>query len=177
MRKNAMYIVGVSSLTILFCLVYQGTYSYFSRGFQDNRKTTDANITTADLQDLTLISGNKNSSNLLIPGESVDASFTVTNPSNVKICFNLNWSEVTNTFINKNDLTVVLKDSKNNELATTIFPSAESVFATGISIEANESEIYTVEVTYQDTEENQVEDMGKSFSAKINGELAACSNP
>ncbi len=177
MRKNALYIVVVSSLIILFCLVYQGTYSYFSREFQDNRPQNNANLTTADLQDLTLVAGNSNSSNLLIPGESVDSSFTITNPGNVKVCFKLNWSEVTNTFVNKNDLLVELKNSKNVVLATSIFPSQDETFTSELAIEAKTEETYTVTVTYQNTEENQSEDMGKTFNAKINGELTVCSNP
>lgn len=175
-RKNAMYIVVVSSLMILFCLVYQGTYSYFSRGFQDNRVENKANLTTADLQDLTLVEGNNNSSNLLIPGESVDATFTVTNPSTMKVCFQLNWTQVTNTFENKSDLIVTLENSKGELLATTTFPSTDSVFTT-TSIAANTTETYKVTVTYRNTEENQFGDMGKSFNAKINGELTVCPTP
>jgi len=177
MKKNAIYIVVASSLMILFCLVYQTTYSYFAVGHNDTRgEKKYANVTAADLQDLTLISGNTNESNLLIPGESLNSTFSVNNPSSATLCFKLKWHDVTNTFINKNDLKVTLIDSKNNVLANTIFPSFDNTpLADSVYITANTTEEYTIAVTYQNTNENQNSDMGKMFSGKLSGELTVCS--
>jgi len=175
MKKYAMYIVVSSALMILFCLIYQGTYSYFVIGLSNEKNPNDkTTIVTANLQNLTLVSTSSNGSNTLIPGESVTSSFEVTNPSSVKMCFDLLWNNVVNTFVNKNDLLVSLKDSKNNSLYNGVFPSDASILLSGLSILANASETYTITVTYQNTEENQFADMGSTFSANISGQLSNC---
>ena len=146
MRKNAMYIVVASSLMILFCLVYQGTFSYFAVEFRDDRTDKKANVSAANLQDLAIVNSSQNGSENLIPGENVNSTFTITNPSNVDLCFSLVWTDVVNTFVNKNDLEVTLKDSANNIITTSTFPSTDELLATGISISGNSTESYLLTV-------------------------------
>ena len=43
LQKNSLYIVVASSLLLLFCLVYQGTYSYFAVGVTDKREDQNMN--------------------------------------------------------------------------------------------------------------------------------------
>ena len=98
MKKT--YIVVASSIMLLFCLAYQGAYAYFTTNSQ---MTGDFNtdISSGTISDLIISDGNHVTSNNIIPGESVTNTFTVQNPNNLKVCFNLLWSDVVNEFINK----------------------------------------------------------------------------
>ena len=177
MKDKSFYIVVFSTILILVSIVFDGTYAYFVASVGGTGNTTN-NTTTVDTDDMSdlVIAGKSNiSSNLLIPGESISSTFTISNENDVNICFTLYWTNVTNTFVNQNDLIVTLTDSNNNVLVSNkTFPNAASILSDTMQIKANTTEIYTVNVTYQETDGNQLDDMGKSFGATITGELSTC---
>lgn len=177
LQKNSLYIVVASSLLLLFCLVYQGTYSYFAVGVTDKREDQNKihELTSVDLQNLTLITNSNTGSDRLIPGESITTTFSIENPSSVTMCFNLLWKDVINTFENKQDLYVTLTDSEGNVLVNNEqFPTTDGLLKEKISLNSKKTETYNLNVLYNETEENQFGDMGKSFSGKITGILTSC---
>jgi len=177
MNQKNIYIVVASSIMILFCLVYQGVYSYFSASIVDNRGENGGNtsITAPDLKDLTMISGENNGIDTLIPGESVTSTFSVKNDSNTPMCFDLVWTSVTNTFVNKADLIVTLQTEDGTVLLeNTEFPSTIGTLLTGLKIGASTTVNYSLTVTYKNSEKDQKGDMGKSFGGTLSGQLIAC---
>lgn len=173
-------IVEASSLMLLFCLVYQAAYSYFSAsvGGTGNTTTNTSTATTYDLQDLVL-TGNTNVANsTMIPGESVNYTFTINNPNNIKVCYGLQWDSVTNTFVNQADLVYTIKDEGSNVIkASTQFPAtttSASSIVTGLAIPASTTKTYTLTVTYTNTASLQNSDMTKTFTGIISGSLTSC---
>ena len=173
MKKT--YIVVASSIMLLFCLAYQSAYAYFSTTSQieDNFNT---NINSGAVSDLIITDGNHVTSNNIIPGESVTNTFTVQNPNNLKVCFNLLWSDVVNEFINKEDLGVTLIDQSGRVLIDNqSFPSTnDEVLAENLSIEGSTTNSYTLTITYKNSDQNQIADMGKTFSGTITGMPVTC---
>ena len=114
----------------------------------------------------------------MIPGDSVTYTFTVQNPNNIDVCFNLLWSNTTNTFVNQKDLVVKLEKGDGTVLVNNKqFPATNSgttELLLGTSIKASTTDTYTLTVTYLSTDEDQTADMGKSFSGTIIGELGEC---
>jgi len=167
---------------LLICIVYQGTYSYFSAGVSGTGNSTTASPgNTATLSDIVITEGDINSSLTMIPGDSVSSTFTIANPNKAKVCFGLNWTNVVNNFVNKSDLIVTLENASGDMIiasgSKTAFPSADGSLATGLSLAAEASETYTLTVTYLNTESNQWEDIDKDFSADIEGVLTTCPTP
>ena len=79
------------------------------------------------MSDIQIIDGTTSSSDLMIPVESITQTFLVKNENDINLCFNLNWSEVTNTFVNTSDLHVSLSDGTNNiPLSLDTFPTASA---------------------------------------------------
>ena len=176
-----VYVVLISSLAILISLTYQGTYSYFSTTVEGtgNTEHNTSTVTTDELTDL-VINGNAiANTNPLIPGDVITQTFTVQNDNSIRVCFNLLWSNTTNTFINQDDVVVHLEDSDGTVIVNeTVFPATNAgttLLASGVQIPAETTETYTLTVTYKNTDELQNADIGKSFNGTIIGELGVCS--
>ena len=180
MDKKKVFVVLVSAFVIMICLTYQGTYSYFTATVEGtgNRENNESTGQTDTLENLILSEGSNVVSNAMIPGDSVTYRFTVQNPNNIDVCFNLLWSNTSNTFINQKDLVVKLEKSDGTVLVNNKqFPATNSgttELLLGSSIKANTTETYTLTVTYLNTDEDQTADMDKSFSGTIIGELGEC---
>ena len=173
MKKT--YIVVASSIMLLFCLAYQGAYAYFTTSsVTEGNFNTD--ISSGTISDLIIADGNHVTSNNLIPGDSITNTFTVQNPNNLKVCFNLLWSDVVNEFINKADLVITLTDQSGKVLVSEkAFPSAnDEILAENLSINGNTTNTYTLTITYKNSDQNQIADMGKTFSGTITGMPVTC---
>ena len=180
MDKKKVFVVLVSAFVIMICLTYQGTYSYFTATVEGtgNRENNTSTGQTDTLENLILSEGSNVVSSAMIPGDSVTYTFTVQNPNNIDVCFNLLWSNTTNTFVNQKDLVVKLEKSDGTVLVNNKqFPATNSgttELLLGTSIKASTTDTYTLTVTYLSTDEDQTADMGKSFSGTIIGELGEC---
>ena len=180
MKQKRMFVVIISALVIMISLTYQGTYSYFTSRVEGtgNTENNQSQGQTNTLQNLIISeSANVVSSNM-IPGDSVTYTFTVQNPNNIDVCYNLLWNNTTNTFVNQKDLRVNLAKSDGTVLVGNgQFPATTSgttELLLGTKIEASTTDTFTLTVTYQNTEEDQSADIGKSFSGTIIGELGEC---
>ncbi|MBR1748305.1 MAG: hypothetical protein IJ743_00750, partial [Bacilli bacterium] len=175
MKNNAkLYIVVASSLLLLITIIYQGVYAYFEAEVI-NTGVRNTSVATKTLSDLQIIDGTTASSNNMIPGESITQTFQVKNDNDISVCFNLNWENVENTFVNTSDLYVRLSDgAKTIPLSLDTFPTANATLASGMKINASTTKNYTLRVGYVNNQDNQVQDMGKKFSGRITGEIAEC---
>ncbi len=183
MKQKRMFVVIISALVIMISLTYQGTYSYFTSRVEGtgNIENNQSQGQTNTLQNLIIgESANVVSSNM-IPGDSVTYTFTVQNPNNIDVCYNLLWNNTINTFVNQKDLRVTLAKSDGTVLVQDAqFPATTSgttMLLEGTRIEASTTDTFTLTVTYQNTDKDQTADMGKSFSGTIIGELGECKVP
>lgn len=176
MNNKSFYIVFASVLLILCSVCFNGSYAYFSATV-DTSGNVASSLTTDELNDIILTGTNIVSNDNLIPGESVSTTFTVQNPNKVDVCFDLEWSQVVNTFTNKNDLVIsLIKNDAAVNTSSTFFPSASGETLSSLSIKANTIDTYKLTVTYKDTSEEQSADMSKAFSGTITGVLKECGN-
>ena len=177
MKKT--YIVIVSAILILFCLMYSVSYAYFSiKVNNDFNNGTSGNTTIGSdtVKDIIISDGTKVTSSNIIPGESVTSTFTVQNPNEVSLCFGLDWINVVNEFVNKSDIVVSLKDENGTVLLEDKeFPTENNTtLIEGLTIPANTTKTYTLTVTYKDTDKDQSVDMNKKFQATLTGKLTTC---
>ena len=171
-NNSKKYIIGIIVALIVF--VSGISYAYFEANVI-NAGVRTTSIATKNLSDLQIIDGTTSSSNNMIPGDSVTQTFQVRNNNDMNLCFALNWSNVSNTFVNTSDLHVSLSDGTNNiPLTLDTFPTTGEELATNMKINASTTNNYTLTVTYVNTEADQTGDMGKSFSGRITGEIVEC---
>ena len=168
-----LIITLVISIIILITVVVVGTYSYFVQNVNDtrNENKNPSTLNTAEI-DFAFETGTLTGGNL-IPGDVITKSFTVKNNGTGTIPYNLMWTAVTNNFVNQNDLVVTLEEngieiiseSDNITLPTNITTS--TVLKDNLNVAAGSTNEYVLKITYKNTDENQIEDMGKNISATI----------
>ena len=174
MNTKSFYIVFACALLILCSICFNGSYAYFLATV-DTSGNVASSLTTDELNDIVLTGTEIKSSSNLIPGESVSTTFTVENSNKVDVCFDLEWSQVVNTFINKDDLVVTLEDSTGKVLVSELtFPTNDTSLITGLKVKAETTNTYTLKVLYKNTNKSQNEDMNKSFKGTISGVLKEC---
>ena len=172
MKKT--YIVVAASVMLLFCLAYAGSYAYFSSDalFEGNYK---GSVESSNVEDVVISDGAHVTSGTMIPGDVVQTVFTVTNPNDVMVCMNLKWTDVTNTFVHRDALIMELRDQDNVVVASGIFPSGDGeILAASLHVLAKSTNTYTLIVTYQNDDSNQVADVGANFAGTIEGESGSC---
>ena len=171
-NKVALIITFSMSIIILITIVVVGTYSLYTSGIsQTNKGNENSTVKSAKIE-YSLTDGTLSGENLL-PGDTVTKTFQVNNTGTVDGIFQILWKSVVNNFVNQDDLIVTLKEDEteiitaedNITLPTTSTDS--TILIDELTIEAGKTKNYTLTITYKDTEENQIDDMGKDFSAVI----------
>ena len=160
----------VYSLVLLLVLSIIGiTYAYFNTKISGNSNAKDftaiSKVIKIEYSDGTekLISND----NLFKPGSIIVKKFTVTNTGDDDLDYTIYLENVTNTFNRVNDITYELYDSSDNKIYEGIFPKIDNIISDTYKLKKNESTSYTLKVIYNNSEENQIEDSGKTIDAKI----------
>lgn len=171
--KNVMtevYFVTICAIMILVSVVFSGSYAFYSANVSEQGDNKAVTSQTKQLEDLVLSGAPSVAITNVIPGDEITTTFTVENPNDVEAIYSLYWSEAVNTFVNQSDLIVELSldgDTSETFSAKTFPTAANEVLATNIHIPANTTQSFTLKITYQNTNVNQIEDTGKDFSGTI----------
>ncbi len=104
------------------------------------------------------------------PGWSDTQKFTIENQSNETLIFNINWKDVHNTFTMPGGFTYTLKRDGIVE-GTYDAPKTDSKLVERIIIPAKTTYSYEIIYNFNNLDQNQNEDQGKQFSAKIVAEI------
>ena len=104
----------------------------------------------------------------IVPGwESPEKQhIKITNNSNYNVDVDINWTDVTNDFVNKNDLEYTLyKD--NNVIQKNVLPSKDINMIKNLTINAHSENNYYITYRYIYSDKDQNIDQGKTFMAKL----------
>jgi hypothetical protein len=108
------------------------------------------------------------------PGWSATQNFIVSNQSSKAITFNIKWTDVYNGFDIKDSLVYTIKRNNIYETSSSgiTAPTENSYMLNNIVIPANTSYNYEITYNYKNLDINQNADQGKTFTAKIEVEIA-----
>jgi len=131
---------------------------------------------TQEVVEINVEYGNSNGTLLMdkvIPGwESPEKQhIKITNNSNYDVDVDINWTDVTNDFINKTDLEYTLYKN-NTVLKKGILPSQSQNLIKNLSIDANSINNYYISYRYIYSEKDQNIDQGKTFMSKLQVSLS-----
>lgn len=180
MKKNKKIII----LTLI-ALIMILPILYFSYGFITTKilglETTKrmsflSNPLTVTYSDGTSVL-NSASGETFTPGSTLTKTFSITNDSNNSFNFSLKLENVVNEFNRKDDIEygLYLLDGNNeviDKIITEKFPSEDKTIIYYQSINKDETLTYKLIINYKNSTENQIEDSGKSISAKITFDYA-----
>ena len=154
----------------LFITLVTATYAYFTASVNGNNTAQNSVVTTGNMQ-IKFTDGPIISANNLIPSQSVTKTFKVKNIGSLTTSYDIFFSEVINTFIDKNDL--VYKIESLNDCASSseiVVPSEAgdtSKIVSACLIEPEQEHEYTLTITFKEDNTNQDDNKGRKFSAKV----------
>ena len=165
---NKKYYVLLGVILVVIAIVIGTSYAYFmanvtggDSGNETVIKSGSLNLTLADTNTITL--------NNSKPGDSASKEFTVTNTSNSSMIYNIKLVDVTNTFVDKNDLVYSIIGDNGVNITDNVVPSvSDEYLVTNISIDGGATHTYTLTITFKETNDNQNDNMRVGFSGRIN---------
>ena len=170
-------------LTFTFILVTGLTYAFFSLTTTGNDVAETINVTTTELK-LNFTDGKYIELKEAMPGSSVTKTFSVENTGTEIGYYKINWQEFNNK-INYDELQVefTCKSYKGStESGTCSNLTREAAYKrdlkSNIEIASGIRHEYTLKLTFMDTNQNQNENQGKSFSGvlRVEGDEAGWEN-
>ena len=170
-------------LIFIFILVTGLTYAFFSQTITGNDVAETVNVTTTELK-LNFTDGKYIELKEAMPGDSITKTFSVENTGTEIGYYKINWQEFNNK-INDDELQVefTCKSYKGNtESGTCSNLTREAAYNRdlkgNIEIASGIRHEYTLKLTFMDTNQNQNENQGKSFSGvlRIEGDEAGWEN-
>ncbi len=175
MNRNQRIVVSIVGIIIVTLALIGITYAYFMTKIIGNSNSKSISGTLANLE-LTYYDGNGviAPDNLMMPGDTLEKTFSVKNTGTVKIeNYAVIFENLTNTLTRKEDLVYTLTCSSDDNnpcigVEDVQFPDDNGPIIYN-SINKGVTHSYTLTVTYKNLEDtNQSDDMGASFSAKVN---------
>ena len=164
---NKKYYVLIGLIVSAIALVIGTSYAYFMANVTGGNDGNETVIKSGNLS-LTLTDNETLSLNG-IPGDSASKQFTVTNNGTNETVYNIKMVDVTNTFVDKNDLVYTLVGDNDVNITETVMPStSDEYLATNISIDSGVTHTYTLVITFKETNDNQDDNKGATFSGRIN---------
>ncbi len=165
-----LFVVVLCSLFVLLSVVYEGSYAFFAANVSSSGTGASTITARAAFKDVVLAGTTSAGKTNMIPGETYSVTFTIDNQNTSAYTVTIYWSDVSNSFVNQNDLIYSLKETSasTNLVTDAKFPTASSTnIKTGVSIPASTKKSYTLTVTYKNTSSDQSGDRGKAFGGTI----------
>ena len=170
-------------LTFAFILVTGLTYAFFSQTITGNDVAETVNVTTTELK-LNFTDGKYIELKEAMPGDSITKTFSVENTGTETGYYKINWQEFNNK-IDNDELQVefTCKSYKGStESGTCSNLTREAAYnrdlKSNIEIASGIRHEYTLKLTFMDTNQNQNDNQGKSFSGvlRVEGDEAGWEN-
>ena len=169
--KNKKILYGMF-LTFTFILVTGLTYAFFSQTITGNDIAETINVTTTELK-LNFTDGKYIELKEAMPGDSITKTFSVENTGTETGYYKINWQEFNNK-IDNDELQVefTCKSYKGStESGTCSNLTREAAYnrdlKSNIEIASGIRHEYTLKLTFMDTNQNQNDNQGKSFSGVL----------
>lgn len=164
--KLRIVLSSIGIILVSFMMILS-TYAYFTVKIEGSE--TDISIVTFNENTNIIFNDTSNVSMVnAYTGDKIVKNFTIENTSSLPIYYDIELINVVNNFSNKDDLVYTLISDNAAYRTESIIPSEDENIASNILIKSHEKHEYTMEITFLKTENDQNDNMGKTFSSKIN---------
>ena len=164
------YIISVLVALLVIGITITASFAFFTNS---GSPTGTATVITSGSMSLELVDGDVvGITQGMLPGQKVQKKFKVRNTGTLETKYDIYLSEILNDFADKSDLVyrLISEDGGYNSSSDREVPSSvgtSSKIVPGTSIGANEEHNYILEIEFLNKNENQDDNKGKKFSAKI----------
>ena len=170
--NKKVIIFSIIGVAVFIALVVSTSYAFFTNTINKNGDDDAASITTKKIE-VNFTDGPELNFDTMIPGDTFTKTFTLENKSNVPVKFKIFVKDVRNTFIEEGEegnkkipIQVVVKEGEKIK-KTTVFPKGTAPISDDLTIAANTTVSYSVEITYEDTPNNSLDNIDKEIRGKI----------
>ena len=165
-HKTTILIVGIILFSVLALTGL--TYAWFSATVTGNENAKNNVVETGTLS-IVYTNGEEIRVENIVPGWSETKTFTVENTGTAKASYKINWENLLNEFVNKEDLVYTINGDNGRSINESQIPeSGEHInIINNISIEPEEVHTYTMTIKYINRDKDQSSDMGKRLIGKL----------
>ena len=191
MSRKQRIIVSVTGIFLVLLILVGLTYAYFLTKIKGNENNKSISVTTANLLlEYADVNDELITDSAVEPDKTWTKTFVATNKGNKTVTYGVALENVVNTLERKEDLVYTLdckqysktdfaidKTNKtvsgsisgtcNSVTTGTTFPSIGTILVQN-DIADDKAQVYTLTITYKETNTDQSVDMNKTFSAKAN---------
>ncbi len=167
MKKKYIIMLSIILFLLIASISTGVSFAFFSASVIGNDAVSNNVITTGNME-ITYNDGNTiGSNNNLIPGNSIEKSFSIKNTGDVDAYYSIYLNDVVNTFVTKEDLVCKLTRDDNSVIFDDTCPSLNTNVASNINIGVNEIHNYTLKISFLFVDRNQDDNKGKGFNARV----------
>ena len=158
-KKKKTVVIFIIFLLALMISFGSTTYSYFNYKNKTNNTDEDDQII------IRYDGGSEYEATDVTPGwkSSAAKTFTVENIGDKKVAYDLEWTKITNNFSNPEDLLITVYKDGVMLIENQPAPVKDGDLLTDIDIKPGIVHRYEVYFYYQDSQEAQDDDLGKTF--------------
>ena len=168
-QKITFYTATVILSILIILSIVSLSYAFFTSIITGNETASSDVVETGTLS-IVYTNGQELRGESIEPGWSLSKTFTVENTGTVEATYNINWENLTNTFVNKTDLVMSLTSTNGGGTLeeTQIRGSGSHInIIKNIKIDPRVIQEYTLTIEYKNKDYDQSSDMGRSLIGKI----------
>ena len=166
-RKISKNIIKIAILTVFVLMLNSLSYAYFTSNIEGEGK--EMVITTSDIS-IRFTDNEAIKKTGLTPGDTITKTFSITNNSEGKVEYKINWEYLINNFVNREYLVYEVSSTNGGgSLSETQLPDSEEHIniLNNITINPGVTQEYTMIITYKNSGSNQDADKNKSLIGKL----------
>ena len=191
MNRKQRIIISITGIVLVSLILIGLTYGYYLTKINGNTNSKSISVVTANLLlEYADVNDELITDSAVEPGKSWTKTFVATNKGNKTLTYGVALENVVNQFERKDDIVYTLDckqysktgfsiDKTNKTVTGTIsgtcngvseettFPTIGTILVEN-DIADDKAQVYTLLVTYKETNTDQSVDMNKTFSAKAN---------
>lgn len=165
MKKNTVFFIYIG---IISCLVFISSATYALINDEDeiiviNQEEIKVQLLEAVYNDTSTIAIFNSR-----VGDSLSKAFSVKNLTDSDLFYNINFVDVANSFLNKDELVFSLKSETGAYVNQKVVPSNNETIASYIKIGKGQVHEYVLNIEFLNTQGNQFDNEYKTFFAKLN---------
>ena len=165
--KLSIFLASIGIILVSLVIIVS-SYAYFT--IKVNGEGEEIEITTFD-QNTTIIFNDTSNVSLVnaYTGDEITKTFSVENTSDLLMYYDIVLNNVVNNFENKNDLIYSIEEinGKGAKREESILPSEDVNIASDLLIMPHTKHEYTMNIKFLKTNEDQSNNMDKTFSSNI----------
>ena len=167
-QRKGPYVIAILLALSLIVTVTITSYAFFTGSITNSDTINNTVVTTTSL-DVEFTDGPTVGLENALPGSYVEKTFKIENKGSGDTTYDVYMSDLINDFADKSDLKYTLSSADGGYVVSTSVqvPSRSSKIVESHLIRAGETHNYTLRIDFLETNDNQDDNKGKTFSTII----------